>query len=80
MAKKKENIWVTQHPDGGWQKKKENSERSSGKFPTQKEAINSAIEQAKKERVEVIIQGEDGKIRSKDSYGNDPCPPRDKKH
>jgi hypothetical protein len=80
MTTKKENIWVTQHPDGGCQKKKENSERSSGKYPTQKEAINSAVEQAKKEGVEVIVQGKDGKIRSKDSYGNDPNPPKDKEH
>jgi hypothetical protein len=80
MTTKKENIWVTQHPDGGWQKKKENRERSSGKYPTQKEAIDSAVEQAKKEGVEVIVQGKDGKIRSKDSYGNDPNPPKDKEH
>ena len=30
--------------------------------------------------IEVIIQGRNGQIRSKDSYGNDPCPPRDKEH
>lgn len=76
----KKNIWVTQHPDGGWQKKKENSERSSGIFQTQKEAITSAVEQAKREQVEVIVQGEDGRIRSKDSYGKDPNPPRDTEH
>lgn len=76
----KENIWVTQHPDGGWQKKKENHDRSSGIYPTQKDAIESAITQAKREHLEVIIQGRDGKIRSKDSYGNDPNPPKDKEH
>ena len=80
MSNKKQNIWVTQHPDGGWQKKKENSNRSSGKFETQKEAINSAVEQAKREGTEVIVQGKDGKIRSKDSYGKDPNPPKDKEH
>lgn len=78
--KKKTNIWVTQHPEGGWQKKKENSDRSSGKFDTQKEAIESAVEQAKREGTEVIVQGKDGKIRSKDSYGKDPNPPKDKEH
>ena len=77
---KKQNIWVTQHPDGGWQKKKENSNRSSGKFPTQKDAIDSAIDQAKREGVEVIIQDRHGKIRSKDGYGNDPTSPKDKEH
>jgi hypothetical protein len=27
----------------------------------------------------VVIHGRDGKIRDKDSYGHDPCPPKDKK-
>lgn len=77
---KKANIWVTQHATGGWQTKKENSERASTVTKTQKEAIQVAITQAKKEHVEVIVQGTDGKIRSKDSYGNDPNPPKDKEH
>ena len=28
----------------------------------------------------VVIHGRDGKIRDKDSYGNDPIPPRDRKY
>lgn len=76
----KPNIWVTQHPDGGWQTKREQSDRASGKFETQQDAINSAITTAKRDGVEVIVQGKDGKIRSKDSYGNDPLPPKDKEH
>ena len=80
MTTKNDNIWVTQHPDGGWQKKKENSDRASRIFPTQKEAIDSAIEQAKREGVEVIIQDRHGKIRSKDSYGNDPERIKDTEH
>jgi len=80
MPNKKDNIWVTQHPEGGWQKKKENSDRASEIFDTQKDAIASAVEQAKREGIEVIVQGKDGKIRSKDSYGNDSNPPKDKEH
>lgn len=82
MANKsnKPNLWVTQHPDGGWQKKHEGSDRSSGKFDKKQEAVNSAVQQAKKEGVEVIVQGKDGKIQSKDSYGKDPNPPKDKEH
>ncbi len=76
---KKANIWVSPHPDG-WQTQKEGSERASGVFTTQEKAIDSAVSQAKKEHVEVIIQGENGKIRSKDSYGNDPNPPKDTEH
>ena len=32
---------------------------------------------ARKERGELFIHGENGQIRSRDSYGNDPCPPKD---
>ena len=44
---------------------------------TQKRAQNSAVIRAKRARAEVVIHGIDGKIRSKDSYGSDPFPPRD---
>ena len=47
---------------------------------TQKQAINVAKGIAQNQKLELIIQGKDGKIRSKDSYGNDPCPPKDKEH
>ena len=35
---------------------------------------------AKKKKTEVVIHGRNGKIRSKDSYGNDPNPPKDREH
>jgi hypothetical protein len=79
MAKEKPNILVTPHPDGGWQKKHEKSNRASRKFDKKQEAVKSAVQQAKRERVEVIIQREDGSIERKDSYGKDPNPPKDKK-
>lgn len=47
---------------------------------TQKDAIDSAIDIAKNQGSEVIVHGRDGRIRSKDSYGNDPCSPKDKEH
>jgi hypothetical protein len=47
---------------------------------TQKQAIQVAREIAKNQKSEVVIHGRDGKIRDKDSYGNDPNPPRDKKY
>jgi hypothetical protein len=46
---------------------------------TQKAAQRDAIQQAKWDRSDVVIHGRDGKIRAKDSYGNDPYPPKDKK-
>lgn len=43
---------------------------------TQKEAINVAREIAKNQKSELVIHGQDGKIRDKSSYGNDPYPPK----
>ncbi len=77
MAQK--NIHVIKNNDV-WQVKREGSQRASKNFDTQKEAIQYAIPGAKKDHVEVVIHGRDGKIRDKDSYGNDPIPPRDRKY
>jgi len=49
-------------------------------IPSQKEAIDIGKSIAKNQKSELIIQNAEGKIRSKDSYGNDPCPPKDKEH
>ena len=73
------NQWVSPHGKG-WAVKGEGNSRATNVYPTQKEAIDRAIQIAKGQRSEVIIQGLNGRIRSKDSYGNDPCLPRDKEH
>lgn len=39
---------------------------------TQAEAEKSGRAEAKKRKVEFILHGENGRIRLKDSYGNDP--------
>ncbi len=82
MASKndKPNLWVNPHPDGGWQKKHEGSDRASERFETKEDAVQSGKEQAKREGVELIVTDKQGKIQSKDSYGNDPNPPKDKEH
>ena len=47
---------------------------------TQKEAANATREIAINLESEVVIHGRDAQIGDKDSYGNDPCPPRDRKY
>ena len=76
----KKDLHVTPHPDGGWQTKREGSTRASGRFDTQQKAQSSARTTAIRDRVEVVTHGRNGRIRDSDSYGNDPHPPRDKKH
>jgi len=43
---------------------------------TQKEAINRAREIAQNQKSELLIHGENGRIREKNSYGNDQYPPK----
>lgn len=75
----KKDIHVVPHSDGGWATRREGTDRVSDRHPTQREAINVGRERAKKDQVELVIHGTDGRIRDKDSYGNDPCPPKDKR-
>ncbi|MBZ4662808.1 MAG: hypothetical protein JG776_490 [Caloramator sp.] len=70
------NQHVTPHPDGGWQVKGEGNNKSTKVTETKKEAIDIARQIAKNQESELIIHGKDGKIQSKDSYGNDPYPPK----
>ena len=75
----KKDVHVVPHADG-WATKKEGASRAGVVVDTQREAIGRAREQAQREKVEVVIHRKDGSIRDSDSYGNDPCPPKDKKH
>ena len=70
------NQWVVQ-TDDGWGVRGEGNERLTSRHATQQEAIDAARDIARRNESELIIQGRDGKIRARDSYGNDPFPPRD---
>lgn len=69
------NQHVTPHPDGGWQVKGEGNERATVRTSTQKEAIDRAREISRNQGSELIIHRPDGRIREKNSHGNDPFPP-----
>ena len=47
---------------------------------TQANAIQAGKKTARHGAVDLVIHGRDGRIRSKDSYGHDPHPPRDREH
>ena len=74
------NRIVYPRPDGTWANQRQGAKRAAGVHRTQKEAAEQARAQAKRDRGELTIMGRDGKIRSKDSYGNDPNPPKDTEH
>ena len=77
MANK--NQWVIKYHNI-WAVKVEGNTKVTKNTKTQKEAIDIAREIAKNQKSELIIQNTEGKIRSKDSYGNDPYLPKDKEH
>lgn len=70
------NQHVTPHPSGGWQVKGANNTRASAITNTQKEAIDIARRISKNQSSELIIHRPDGRIRDKDSHGNDQYPPK----
>lgn len=66
--------------DGTWGVRGEGNSRLTSQHNTQAAAIEAARQIAQNQRSEVVIHRRDGRIRDKDSYGNDPCPPKDRKH
>lgn len=54
----------------------EGNSRASYVTQTQEQGRLKARDLAIKNQSEVLLHGVNGKIRAKDSYGNDPYPPR----
>ena len=62
--------------DGKWRVVRSGASRASGTYDTQQEAVDKARELAKNQQTELYIHGKDGRIRERNSYGNDPHPPK----
>ena len=77
MAKGK-NQHVVKHPEG-WAVKGAGNSKATKVTKTQADAIEIAQNIATNQQSDTKIHGRDGKIRAGNSYGNDPCPPKDKK-
>ena len=73
------NQHVLRRPDG-WGVRGAGNSRDTAIKPTQAEAIERAREIAQRLETQVIIHDRKKRIRDADSYGNDPCPPKDQKH
>lgn len=78
MAKKP--VIVGPSGDGRWTVKGDGSPNPISTHQRQSTAIEKAEKIAKEEKTELIVRGRDGTIRSKDSYGKDSNPPRDREH
>ncbi|KAA3642040.1 MAG: DUF2188 domain-containing protein [Chloroflexi bacterium] len=77
------NYHVVKNPNGGWDVKRAGAKRASSNSGTQADAEKIAKRlSANSGGGEVRIHDRQGKIRDSDtvSPGNDPNPPKDKKH
>jgi hypothetical protein len=66
----------TVHRDGRWFNEVEGGERASNSASTKAEAVATGRQMARDRRVEHLIHNLDGTIGERNSYGNDPFPPR----
>lgn len=73
MAKRNQHVvprgdqWAVQSAGG---------ERATRIVDTQREAVRIARDIAQNQGSELIVHGENGQIRYRDSHGNDPYPPK----
>jgi hypothetical protein len=64
-------------PSGdGWAVRREGAQRASSRHDTQAQAERAGREIARNSETEFMLHGRNGRIRERDSYGNDPYPPR----
>jgi len=69
MGKKGQHVVPNRN---GWAVRKAGASKAFRIFKTQKEAIDAATRIAKTQKTEVYIHGQNGRIRERNSYGNDP--------
>jgi uncharacterized protein YdaT len=62
--------------EDGWGVRGAGNSRDTVRTGTQREAIERAREIAQNQGSEVVIHRENGQIRERNSYGNDPFPPK----
>lgn len=80
MGNRSEKHVVPNSDRGGWDVKNNNAQRVSKHFDTKAEAMDWAKIQAQKVGAELIPHKMDGTFQNPNSYGGDPCPPKDTKH
>ncbi|QUT06292.1 DUF2188 domain-containing protein [Sphingobium phenoxybenzoativorans] len=73
MSKKGQHVVPS---EGGWSVKKAGAAKATSSHSTQADAIAAATRIARNQKTELYIHGRDGRIRERNSYGNDPHPPR----
>ena len=70
------NQHVVPDGNGGWNVKGEGNSKATANFNTKADAINKAVQISKNQQSEMFIHGRNGQIRERNTYGNDPFPPK----
>ena len=70
------NQHVVPRGEHGWAVLGEGNTRDTSHHSTQKAAMQAAREIAKNQKSEMVVHKVNGQFGTKNSYGNDPCPPR----
>jgi hypothetical protein len=65
-------IEIEPRADGQWARQKQGSNRAASLHNSQSAAVKAGRAQARRERTELIVKGEDGRIRDRESFGADP--------
>lgn len=71
----RKNQHVVPHPEG-WAVRGAGNSRATSVHETQGAAITQAREIARNQQSEMLVHGRNGRIRERDSYGNDEFPPK----
>ena len=76
---RRHDVHVSRNPGRSTWKVTQNRETISN-HRTQENAAGAGRREARRDGVDLVVHGRDGRIRSKDSYGNDPNPAKDREH
>jgi len=68
------NQHVVPHADG-WAVKGAGNDKATKTFDRQSDAIDYARDIARNQQSELFVHRQNGRIRERDSFGNDPFPP-----
>lgn len=73
---KQNQVWVTPTKNSEWKVKQTLNDKASRIIETKKDAVEFAKKLAISNKVELIIQKQNGKIQEKNTYKKDPYPPK----
>lgn len=72
MDRLRKSHHVVPAPNGGWKVQRGGARKASKQFDTQRQAIDAGRLISQNQKTELFVHGKNGRIRIRDSHGNDP--------